>query len=90
MSADALAKDPVFYTGTMNSKSHPLHRGECGRVRCHTLGDFFDVTIARDGTPWVSYVDACFEPDQCIPTFENVGVRGEAVVGRLVGGPPLR
>jgi hypothetical protein len=91
MTADALAKDPVFYTGTLNSPSDPLHRGGgCGNTRCHSLGDFFDVTIAPDGTPWVAFVDACFKPDYCVPTFETVGVRGEAVVGRLVGGPKLR
>jgi hypothetical protein len=87
---DALAKDPVFYTGTMNAPSDPLHRGGgCGSIRCHSLGDFFDVTIGPDGTPWVAFVDACFKKDECIPTFDTVGVRGEAVVGRLVGGPSL-
>lgn len=91
MTAGALAKDPVFYTGTMNSPSDPLHRGGgCGNTRCHSLGDFFDVTIGPDGTPWVSFVDACWDGKKCIPTFETVGVRGEAVVGRLVGGPSLR
>jgi hypothetical protein len=90
MTADALAADPVFYTGTISAPSDPLHIGECGTTRCHSLGDFFDVTIAPDGTPWAAYVDACFEPDYCVPTFEAVGVRGEAVVGRLVGGPRLR
>jgi hypothetical protein len=91
MTEDALAKDPLFYSGTVNSKKHPLSvGGDCGAVRCHTLGDFFDVVIATDGTPWVSFVDSCFDPDACIDTFENVGVRGEAVVGRFVGGPKLR
>lgn len=92
MTADALAKDPVFYTGTMNAPSDPLHRGGgCGDTRCHSLGDFFDVTIGPDGTPWVAFVDACWEsPRKCIPTFNTVGIRGEAVVGRLVGGPKLR
>jgi hypothetical protein len=92
MTADALAKNPIFYTGTMNSPSDPLHRGEgCGDVRCHSLGDFFDVSIGPDGTPWVAFVDACWEsPKKCIPTFDTVGVRGESVVGRLVGGPKLR
>jgi hypothetical protein len=90
ITADAAATDPLFYTATINAKSHPLQVGECGSVRCHTLGDFFDVTIAPDGTPWAAYVDACFEPDECVPTFEAVGVRGESVVGRLVGGPKLR
>ncbi|MGH2734825.1 MAG: sialidase family protein [Actinomycetota bacterium] len=89
MTADALAKDPVFYTGTMNAPSDPLQIGECGDTRCHSLGDFFDVSIGPDGTPWVAFVDACWEK-KCIPTFEAVGVRGEAVVGRLVGGPRLR
>ncbi len=90
MTTDALAANPVFYTGTMNAPSDPLQIGECGGTRCHSLGDFFDVTIAPDGTPWVAFVDACFKPKYCVPTFEAVGVRGEAVVGRLVGGPKLR
>ena len=90
MTADALAKDPVFYTGTINAKNDPVQRGSCGTTRCHTLGDFFDVTIGPDGTPWVAFVDACFKKDYCVPTFENIGVRGEAIVGRMVGGPKLR
>jgi hypothetical protein len=90
MTAGALARKPVFYTGTINAKSDPLQKGTCGSVRCHTLGDFFDVTIGPDGTPWAAFVDACFKPGYCVPTFEAVGVRGEAVVGRLVGGPKLR
>lgn len=92
MTVDALAKKPVFYTGTLNAPSDPLHRGGgCGDTRCHSLGDFFDVSIGPDGTPWVSFVDACWEsPTKCIPTFDTIGVRGEAVVGRLVGGPKLR
>lgn len=90
MTANALADEPVFYTGTMNAPSDPLHVGECGDIRCHSLGDFFDVSIGPDGTPWVAFVDACIHPRKCIPTFETVGVRGEAVVGRLVGGPKLR
>jgi hypothetical protein len=88
--ANALARKPIFYSGTINAKKDPLQKGSCGSVRCHTLGDFFDVTIGPDGTPWAAYVDACFKPNYCVPTFEAVGVRGEAVVGRLVGGPKLR
>ena len=90
MTTDALAPNPVFYTGTMNAPSDPLHIGECGGTRCHSLGDFFDVTIAPDGTPWVAFVDACYDGKKCIPTFEAIGIRGEGVVGRLVGGPKLK
>lgn len=87
---NALAADPTFYSGTINAKSDPLMRGDCGTTRCHTLGDFFDVTIAPDGTPWAAFVDACVKPNDCIETFEAIGVRGEAIVGRLVGGPSLK
>jgi hypothetical protein len=91
MTANALAKDPVFYTGTINAPSDPLHRGGgCGDTRCHSLGDFFDVVIGPDGTPWAAFVDACWDGKSCVPTFEYIGVRGESVVGRLVGGPKLR
>jgi hypothetical protein len=90
MTSDALATDPIFYTGTINAHSDPLMEGECGDVRCHSLGDFFDVTIGPDGTPWAAFVDACWDGKRCIPTFEAIGIRGESVVGRLFGGPSLR
>ena len=89
MTTDALAERPVFYTGTINDPADPLTIQSCGTTRCATLGDFFDVVIGPDGTPWASFVDGCVAPNECITEFENVGVRGEAVVGRLVGGPSL-
>jgi hypothetical protein len=89
MTTDALAERPVFYTGTINTKRDPLTIQSCGTTRCATLGDFFDVVIGPDGTPWAAFVDGCASRNECITTFENVGVRGEAVVGRLVGGPSL-
>ena len=89
MTTGALAERPVFYTGTINDPADPLTIQSCGTTRCATLGDFFDVTIGPDGTPWASFVDGCESANKCITTFENIGVRGEAVVGRLVGGPSL-
>lgn len=90
MTTNALAKKPLFYSAPVNTPKDPFTRGECGSVRCATLGDFFDVTIDRDGTPWAAFVDGCRKPNDCITTFEAIGVRGEAVVGRLVGGPSLK
>lgn len=87
---DALAKRPVFYSGTINDPADPITRGRCEGIRCTTLGDFFDVAIGPDGTPWAAFIDGCDGgPDNCITTFNAVGVRGESIVGRFVGGPPL-
>jgi hypothetical protein len=87
--ANALAARPTFYTGSVNTPKDPLTIKSCGTTRCATLGDFFDVTIGPDGTPWAAFVDGCKSANDCITEFENVGVRGEAIVGRLVGGPSL-
>lgn len=89
MTANALATRPTFYTSSVNTPKDPFTIQSCGTTRCATLGDFFDVTIAPDGTPWAAFVDGCKAPKDCITEFENIGVRGEAVVGRLVGGPSL-
>jgi hypothetical protein len=89
VSYDALAEQPVFYTGSVNDPADPVTIGDCGPLRCNTLGDFFDVKIGPDGTPWAAFVDACDGPDSCITEFQNVGDRGEGIVGRLVGGQPL-
>lgn len=88
ISDDALSGRPVFYSAPINNPKDPLIGGECGPFRCQAAFDFLDVVIARDGTPWASFVDGCFD-DACdhSGTFLRLG---EAVVGRLVGGPRLR
>jgi hypothetical protein len=87
MSANALAKRPVFYTSTVNNKKDPLIRTSCGPGRCRALYDFLDVQIAPDGTPWATFVDGCIAVCVTEPP-RNQGADGLA--GRLVGGPPLR
>ncbi|MGH2730503.1 MAG: sialidase family protein, partial [Actinomycetota bacterium] len=88
ITADALTKQPVFYTGTVNNPREPLIKGQCGPFRCQAAFDFLDVVIARDGTPWASFVDGCIE-ENCNASGRFLRL-GEAVVGRLVGGPKLR
>ena len=46
MTEDALAEEPRLLHGNDERPDDPLQIGECGDTRCHTLGDFFDVTIA--------------------------------------------
>ncbi|MFN2588180.1 MAG: sialidase family protein [Actinomycetota bacterium] len=88
MSANVLAKNPVFYSGALNSRKDPLTRGRCGPGRCGRVFDFIDVEISPDGTPWGSFVDACIEICAQPTGASNYGDKGFA--GRLVGGPRLR
>jgi hypothetical protein len=87
MSTNALARDPLFYSGTANAKSDPLYIGRCDfSNRCSPILDFIDVEIAPDGTPWGAFVDACSVTCKTTGTVDA----STAVVGRLVGGPRLR
>jgi hypothetical protein len=83
MSGNALAKDPVFYTGSLNDEADPIVRGACPLVQCGPQIDFIDIAIGPDGTPWASMVDGC--PPGKKECDESLGF-----VGRLVGGLRLR
>ncbi len=84
MSADVFARDPVFYSASMNDPSDPVALRECGPRRCYDALDFIDVVVGPDGTPWTSFVDNCTLA--CSPTATETN----GVIGRLVGGPKLR
>ena len=87
ISANALDKDPVFYTSTVNDKKDPLKRGECGPGRCGTaVYDFIDIVIGPQGDVWGAFVDACITVCSTTPGGD---IGADAVVGRLVGGPKL-
>ena len=92
ISANVLAKDPLFYSATVNDPSDPLKRGQCGSGGVGRCGlqilDFIDVVIAPDGEVWTSWVDACVFG--CADPKGEQDQGSEAVVGHLVGGPPLR
>ncbi|MDQ3958315.1 MAG: glycoside hydrolase, partial [Actinomycetota bacterium] len=85
ITANALAKDPTFYTVAMNDPRQPLLWGGCGILRCGALYDFLDVDIAPDGTAWTALVDACPEAGR-----ESCLDFGLGIVGRVTGGPRLR
>ena len=88
VSYNALARDPVFYSGTVNDKRDPLVRDTCGPGRCRAVFDFIDVVIGHDGTAWSAWVDGCISICATPAGGSNMGSDG--VVGRLVGGPKLR
>lgn len=87
MTANALDKDPLFYTATVNDPKDPLIRGQCGPFRCQAEYDFLDIFVAPDGTPWAALVDGCVK--ECISKAPRTNA-AEGIVGRLVGGPSLR
>ena len=91
MSTDATAADPVFYAATVNDPADPLWRGDdCGTLRCGNIGDFLDVVVAQDGTPLAAMVDSCpTDGGKTCTGFDVHLPRGEAIMGQLVGGPPL-
>jgi hypothetical protein len=84
---NALAKNPIFVTGTVNNPRDPLVRGRCGPGRCQRVFDFVDVEIGRDGVPYGAFVDGCME--LCTPKTPRAG-EYEGLVTKLVGGRPLR
>jgi hypothetical protein len=88
VTTDALTKDPIFYSATVNDKKDPLKRGTCGPGRCGLqILDFIDIVIAPDGEVWSSWVDAC------IMVCADGGTQDQgsaAIVGRLEWGQLLR
>jgi hypothetical protein len=87
ISANALSKNPLFYTGTINTPKDPLIRRICGPGRCQAAYDFIDVEIAPDGTPYGAFVDGCMA--DCTEVMPN-GEEYEGLVSKLVGGPSLK
>ncbi|MFP5352225.1 MAG: sialidase family protein [Actinomycetota bacterium] len=85
MSADVFAKDPVFYSGTINNTEDALAMRECGPRRCYEALDFIDVVVAPDGTPWTSMTDNCV-----MVCGGTTALHPNGIVGRFVGGPSLR
>ena len=67
------------------------HATDCARCwsetsgRCN-FGDFQDIGVAPDGTPWVSLIDACVST--CInPSSDAEKINdtvGDGIVGRIV------
>lgn len=88
MTANALADRPLFYTAAMNDPADPMVRRTCGPGRCVPVGDFIDVEIGPEGTPWAVFVDGCIA--DCTSDDRATNNAAAAVVGRLVGGPSLR
>jgi hypothetical protein len=83
MTTDALAAQPQFESGAVSTPQDPLSKGAgCGPVRCLQQLDFIDVVVGRDGTAWASFVDGC--------DGENCSGAGVGIVGRLIGGAPLK
>jgi len=95
ISADALSKNPTFYTGLANHRKQPLVRQRCGPGRCYNVLDFIDVAIGPDGLAYGAFVDTCMEKSDPPCNEESPTNAGafagsyEGLVTKLVGGPAL-
>jgi hypothetical protein len=83
ITTNVFASNPVFYSGTVNAKSDPLIRRECGPGRCGAVYDFIDVEIGPDGTTWASFVDGCTQI--CATPDGTADAGSEGLVGSLTG-----
>jgi hypothetical protein len=89
---DLLGRKPLFYSASVTPAKNPLKTTggsaePCGPGRCGRVLDFIDVEIARDGTPWGAFVDACAA--ECEKTGVESIHDNEGVVASLQGGPRL-
>ncbi|HEV3472442.1 MAG TPA: sialidase family protein, partial [Actinomycetota bacterium] len=82
-SVDALSTNPQFFTTSVNRRSDPIMRGECGIFSCGVQVDFIEVVIGPDGVPWASMVDGCPPRKERCDSFAGF-------VGTVAGGPTLR
>jgi hypothetical protein len=81
---NALDRNPVFFSATVNDPKDPFKRGTCGPGRCGLdILDFIDVTIAPDGQVWSSWVDAC--NFACSEPNGEQDMGADGVVGTLLG-----
>lgn len=88
VSANALDKNPVFYSTTVNDPRDPLKRQRCGPGRCGTgVYDFMDIKISNTGEVWAAFVDAC--TTICGTKEGTADIGKDGIVGHLVGGPGL-
>lgn len=88
-SHDALAKEPLFYSASVNALDDPLVRGTCRQQRCQGTLDFHDLQIAPDGSIWGAFVATCFA-DSCSHAGALGTAYGRIVMGRVAGGGMTR
>jgi hypothetical protein len=82
VSSNALARNPVFETVTINDPLDPVHRGTCGPGGCFSNGDGVStVAIAPSGVAWGAFIDRC--PARCSNGEEADAPKALAV--RLAG-----
>lgn len=86
MSVNALADEPTFLTAHANAPGDPMKRGTCGPIACGG-GDFYDIRVGPDGTPWAAWVDACI--GECAEGGPSADWAEGSMVARLWGGPSL-
>ncbi|HUR25092.1 MAG TPA: sialidase family protein [Candidatus Thermoplasmatota archaeon] len=85
---DFEAAQPTLWSGAVTNGTDRFVRGVCGAIRCSAgSGDFVDVRIAPDGTPWGVFTDDCKGP--CESESGGATDSREVVAVRFFGGGSL-
>jgi hypothetical protein len=88
VSTNALSKNPMFVSTTVNVPSDPVRRGPCSG-RCGGMFDFLDIFVSpHDGSVWAAISDTCV--DLCVksPTGSQKSV-GDGIAVKQLSGPSM-
>lgn len=87
MSTNALSKNPLFVSTTINPIKDPVHRGNCNG-RCGGMFDFLDLFVSpHDGSLWGAASDTCVA--ECVNGIPQPKRVGDGVAVKQISGPSL-
>ncbi len=88
VSTNALSKNPLFVSTTVNDPNDPVRRGNCNG-RCGGMFDFLDIFVSpHDGSVWAAISDTCVESCVDTPTGPQKQV-GDGIAVRQLSGPSM-
>ncbi len=88
VSTNALSKNPLFVSTTVNDPKDPVRRGNCNG-RCGGMFDFLDIFVSpHDGSVWAAISDTCVELCVETPTGPQKSV-GAGIAVRQLSGPSM-
>lgn len=87
-SKNALSKNPLFVSTTVNEPNDPVRRGSCSG-RCGGMFDFLDIFISPlDGAVWAAISDTC--EDLCVRATTGTQKQvGTGIAVKQLSGPSM-
>jgi hypothetical protein len=87
-STNALSKNPLFVSTTVNVPNDPVRRGDCNQ-RCGGMFDFLDIHVSPlDGAVWAAISDTC--EDTCATPAKGPQKQvGSGIAVKQLSGPSM-